>query len=241
MQIGYFENFKKINRTLMKMKDLTVIVPTYNEELAIKETINKICKYLPSSQIIVVNDYSKDRTLDILKKIKNKNLTIINHKINKGYGYTIKTGLKHTKTKYVGFLDADLTYHPKYLQKLLKLIKKEDLDCAWCDRFSGKNRMSTFRKIGNKLISFVFLLNTKKWINDITCGERVFKMKSLKNLDPSSLPDGLDMITALTKRIVFRDLKYSLIESDYNIRYGDSKLNVVTDFLKMIKNILMEK
>ena len=33
MQIGYFENFKKINRTLMKMKDLTVIVPTYNEEL----------------------------------------------------------------------------------------------------------------------------------------------------------------------------------------------------------------
>jgi len=219
--------------------EFTVVIPAYNEENSIKEIVENIKKNLPKAEIIVVNDGSTDNTKKIVESL---NVTLINHKQNMGYGAALKTGLKKAKTKYVGFIDADMTYDPIYLKLFLEYIKKKNLDCVWGNRFGGKiNKMPLIRKIGNKFINFIFFLITFKKISDCTSGERVLSRNALKKIEVSTLPNDLDFITALTKRIVSRKLKYMEIPINYRERKGGSKLNLLKHGYKMIKNILIEK
>ena len=225
------------------MKKLTVIIPIYNEEKSIKETIDLLNKHI-DCKILAINDCSTDNTMKILNNLKkkNKNLNIISKKKNMGYGAALKTGFLNVETEYLAFLDADLTYHPKYIPILLNLIKKNNLDCAWCNRYGGSfNQMPLERKIGNKAIVLIFSLVTGKYIPDVTCGERVFKTKSMMKLNPETLPNGLDMISALSKRIVYRKLRYGIIPCNYASREGRSKLNAVKDFTNMVRNVIFEK
>ena len=69
---------------------------------------------------------------------------------------------------------------------------------------------------------------------------RIIKLESMSELDIKSLPNGLDMITAMTKRIIKRNLKYKLLPIDYLARGGQSKLNITSDFIHMMKNIVYE-
>jgi len=226
------------------MKEITIVVPAYNEEDNIVQTVQDINKAVKNCDILVVNDCSKDRTLEILNglKKKHKNLRVLSHKRNGGYGAALKTGFAHAKTKYVAFLDADLTYPPRYVPIMLNKLKRENLDVVWGNRFGGRvNGMPMLRKIGNKMILVFFLLMTGRWIYDCACGERVFTKNALERITFRTLPNGLDMITAMSKRIIYRKLRWSVIGIDYPKRAGDSKLNVVMDFLRMIKNILVEE
>ena len=220
-------------------KEMSVIVPAYNEEDAIVSTIKKLRIELPDAEIIIVDDYSKDATC---KLAKNQGVRVIRHTKNKGYGGALKTGFKAAKTKYISFLDADLTYLPKYLKLFLKRLKDRKLDVVWGNRFGGsKNDMPLVRKIGNRILATLFMLMTGRYVPDTACGERVFTKKGLAMIDYETLPDGLDMITAMTKRIVARRLKYEIIGMDYHMRGGQSKLNIIKDFIRMARNIVIEK
>jgi glycosyltransferase involved in cell wall biosynthesis len=223
----------------MKSK-LTVVIPAYNEENAIEETIKEVFKTNPECKIIVVDDCSKDSTFSILKKIKNENFKVIRHTQNKGYGGALITGFLAAKTPYVAFLDADLTYPPNYIHEMLNKIEKQNLDVAWGNRFAGKNESPLIRKIGNAMLSFFFLLIVQRFVPDVACGERVFRKDALMKIDPKTLPKGLDMITAMTTRIVRRKLKYALFPIDHRKREGASKLKIVSDFIKMVKNMIVE-
>ena len=224
--------------------ELTVVIPAYNEESTIKQTVEEINRHILKARILIINDGSKDKTLNIIKKLKSKhkNLDFISHDKNRGYGAALITGFLKSKTPYVAFLDADLTYHPRYIPLLLDLVKRQDLDCAWGNRFGGKkNKMPFIRKIGNRALVFLFLLVVGRYVKDVSCGERIFTKEALNKIDFGTLPNGLDMITAMTKRIVKRKLKFKLIPIEYFERRGSSKLNVMRDFINMTKNILAEK
>ena len=226
------------------MKDLTVVVPAYNEEKNIEQTVSNINKAVKNCQMLVVNDCSRDNTLEVLKKLKKKykNLSVLSHKKNGGYGAALKTGFANAKTKYVAFLDADLTYHPKYIPPMLLKLKALNLDVVWGNRFGGQiNQMPLLRKIGNKMILAFFLLMTRRWIYDCASGERVFTKEALQRINFKTLPNGLDMITAMSKRIIARKLRWAVIPINYPKRAGASKLNVVMDFLRMIRNIIFEE
>jgi len=219
--------------------ELTVVVPAYNEEASIRSTIKNIKKYFPKVVIIVVDDFSTDKTKDIAKKEKVK---VISHKNNKGYGAALKTGMLAAKTKYVAFLDADMTYNPMYFTVMMKLMKKFNLDCIWGNRFGGsKNKMPFVRKIGNRMMTILFLLITNKNISDCSSGQRIFKRDVIKKLDLMTLPDDLDFITALSKRIVSRKLRYKVIPINYEKREGSSKLAILKHGFRMIRNIIVEK
>lgn len=223
------------------MKDLTVIIPAYNEEAGILGTLKEVKKQCKDSKILVVNDCSSDNTAKIIKESKIKNVKVITHKKNMGYGVALKTGFRESKTKYVAFLDADMTYPPKYLPQMYKLCTK-GYDFVWGNRFGGKiNGMPTIRKLGNRFLYYFYRLWTGVDPKDPTSGLRMFRRDVLKKLDYLTLPPGLDVITALTKRITSRKLKFIVIPIDYYDRKGSSKLNVITVFLKMWKNILFEK
>lgn len=220
-------------------KELSVVVPAYNEQASIQETIRNIKSSVPDSEIIVVDDCSRDNTKKIAMQEKVK---VISHKNNRGYGAALKTGIAAAKTKYVAFLDADMTYDPKYFPAMLETMKRMGLDCIWGNRFAGtKNKMPLIRKIGNRGISFIFWLVTFHNIGDSSSGQRILKTDSVNRLDLKTLPDDLDFITALSKRIVSRKLKYKVVPINYEKREGSSKLSLIRHGYRMIKNILVEK
>lgn len=218
------------------MKEISVIIPVYNEEKSIEIAVKRVRKVCPKSELLIVNDGSSDKTAEIVRRLKVK---LITHDKNRGYGAALKTGFSEAKTRYIAFLDADMTYDPKYIPMLLKLAKDEDLDVVWGNRFGGSfNRMPVVRKIGNKIISLVMLIVTRRFISDCASGERLLKREALNRIGVEDLPDDLDFITALTKRIIKSGIKYKEMPIDYEEREGSSKLRIFGHGYRMVRNIL---
>jgi len=103
---------------------LSVIVPAYNEEKRIINTLKEIDRYLRKQdyeyEIIVVNDGSKDRTTEVVQKIipDIKNLRLIDNKKNHGKGYVTRQGLLESKGKYRIFTDADNSTSINQIEKM---------------------------------------------------------------------------------------------------------------------------
>lgn len=112
----------------MKINELSVFFPAYNEEKNIKNTVEKAWEVLQTLklkdyEIIVVNDGSKDKTAQVVELLvnQNKRIRLINHEQNGGYGEAVKTGLYGAKYPWIVFTDSDGQFDfseiPKFLEK----------------------------------------------------------------------------------------------------------------------------
>jgi glycosyltransferase involved in cell wall biosynthesis len=194
-----------------KKKKVSIIIPAYNEETGIKDTISdlKIFAKKNNWEILVVNDGSTDGTRDILREIKGIN--IIDHPYNKGYGSALKTGIKNVKTPLIVFFDADGQHNPQDVEKLLKKIGNFDMLIGQ----RGKNsHQQWIRKPGKWLLSKVANYLTGRKIPDINSGLRVVKREIIINL-LHLLPSGFSLSTTLT--IAFMNL-------DFNVGYFPIKV-----------------
>jgi len=109
---------------------LSVIIPAYNEEKRISNTLLDIDKYLSkqdySYEIIVVSDGSKDKTAGIVNKFSDliKNLRLIDNKDNHGKGWVVRQGMLEAKGKYRVFMDADNATTIDHFEKMIPLFKQ---------------------------------------------------------------------------------------------------------------------
>ena len=121
---------------------LSVIIPVYNEEKTIEKVIEKVRNVPVEKEIIVVDDGSTDRTVNILKKIESKNykdVKIIFKKKNEGKGSAIREGLKKVKGDVVVIQDADLEYDPMDWLKMLKVMEEKKAYVVYGSRVLGKS------------------------------------------------------------------------------------------------------
>lgn len=108
------------------MTTLSVVIPAYNEEGGIAEIAHRVLSIRESLkevgvnglELLVVDDGSKDRTVEIAGSIAG--VTLIQHPQNKGYGGALKTGFSQASGELIAFLDADGTYPPEYFPQLCK-------------------------------------------------------------------------------------------------------------------------
>lgn len=164
---------------------ISIIVPFFNEEESLLVLYKEIIKYLPQLdkeyEIIFVDDGSKDGSLEIVKKItqKNKNVRIFSFRRNYGKTEALSVGFAKAKGDYVVTLDADLQDKPSEIKKLLKKAKEGwDLVCGW-----RKNRKDSlpkvfFSKIFNSLAGKLWGLR----IHDYNCGLKVYSEEAVKSL-----------------------------------------------------------
>ncbi|MEM3373793.1 MAG: glycosyltransferase [Candidatus Woesearchaeota archaeon] len=223
------------------MKSLSIIVPVYNEEEGVKEIIERLLKHkkvlekkLDFVEIIFVDDGSKDSTYSILKNYE-KEVRIIKHEKNKGYGAALKTGFKESKGELISFLDADCTYPPEYLIKLVEKIEKEDADLVIGSRFGKKTRMPKLRFLGNKVFAFFLRILTNSKASDTASGMRVFKRKILPYV--FNLPDGLEFTPAMSTKLYNESFKIEEIPIPYSERKGRSKLSVIKHGIRFLYSI----
>jgi glycosyltransferase involved in cell wall biosynthesis len=186
--------------------DLSIIIPAFNEEEGIENTINGLLELSINSdwEILVVNDGSTDSTGQALAKYT-EHVTVVTHSKNKGYGASLKTGIKQSKNKYIAFYDADGQHQPTDLLKMYN--KRESADMIIGER-SGSSHRSMIRIPGKWILSKIANLLTGTNIPDLNSGLRVLKRDIVKRY-LHLFPDGFSFST--TSTIAFMNLGYNVI------------------------------
>lgn len=120
--------------------DLSLIIPCYNEESSLEKIVettllleNKGIKL----ELVIVDDCSKDSSLEIAKSLQAKysNVKLFSHDKNQGKGAALRTGFIHATGKYVGIQDADMEYNPEDYITMLDAIKTNDADVVYGSRY----------------------------------------------------------------------------------------------------------
>lgn len=170
------------------MVKLSVIVPAYNEGKKIysdlKYIISSINKVTKDFELILVNDGSKDNTLEEIKKIKDKRIKIFTYPENKGKGYALKYGFNKAKGKYITFMDADLDINPGSLENFFKYMEFYNADIIIGSKKHPQSKVHypLLRRIlskGYQIFNFVlFRLN----VTDTQSGLKLLKYECAKDL-----------------------------------------------------------
>lgn len=102
----------------------SVVIPLYNKEHYIVDTINSVLKQtFQDYELIVVNDGSKDNSYEVAKTVKSDKINLI-HQENQGVSVARNTGVENSKGEYIAFLDADDCWYPNYLETINSLIDR---------------------------------------------------------------------------------------------------------------------
>lgn len=195
-----------------KLAKLSIVVPAYNEERFIVETIRSVLKADSMGlrkEVIVVNDGSKDDTvrnvLVYLKKsgksrkkqlpegemysfvVGKNSVILIDKKVNAGKGAAVKTGFLHSSGDVVLVQDADLEYDPKDYPRLLEPFMNGDADVVFGSRFMSDrpHRVLYFwHYVGNTVLTMVSNMCTDLNLTDMETGYKVFKGDLIRKLAP---------------------------------------------------------
>jgi glycosyltransferase involved in cell wall biosynthesis len=224
------------------MATLSVIIPAYNEEDGIGQVIERVlatrlvlARMGLALEFIIVDDGSRDRTAAVISRYRE--VRLIRHLKNRGYGAAIKTGFRCASGNYLAFLDADGTYPPENLPELCHEAIAQSADVVVGSRMGGaKSQMPLTRRIGNFAYAGLLSLIGNVAVRDTASGMRVIRQEILERLYP--LPDGLDFTPAMSTRAIHESLKVVEVPIPYAERLGRSKLSVVRDGFRFTNAIV---
>ena len=225
------------------MSALTIIIPAYNEEESLSVLMPELLSFVQRNnmQLVVVNDGSKDRTLEVLRKFENEpNFRFLSHKVNKGYGGAIKTGIRNANTEYSITIDADGQHDLADVKALLDTIQTEDADMVVGSRMAHKNA-SLYRGIGKSLIRWFAKLLLPIHINDINSGMKIYNTELAKRYI-RLCPDHMAFSDIIA--MVFISKRHLVLEQPINIKprtAGVSTISTLTaiETVKEILNIVI--
>lgn len=169
-----------------KIKEISVFFPAYNLETQIADTVEKAFKVVPQSaerfEIIVVNDGSQDKTGETLSELarRYKELKIITHRINRGYGAALKSGFYKAKFSWIAFTDADGQFDIAELPKFIKEQRRTQADLII--GYYLQRRVSLVRKINTFLWEMVVFLLFGLKVKDIDCGFKLISKKVIETI-----------------------------------------------------------
>ncbi|MFA5029368.1 MAG: glycosyltransferase family 2 protein [Patescibacteria group bacterium] len=216
-------------------KSLSVVVPVYNEEKTVGQVMaslkSELSKLDVQYEIIAVNDCSQDQSLVVLEKIDG--IKAISHPHNKGYGASLKTGIKASQYEWILIIDADGTYPIDSIAKLLEKIPQYDLVVGARDNKSSAIPSSRRHAKGflNKFAGYL----AGREIPDLNSGLRIFK-KDIILKYWELFPNKFSFTSTLTMTCLTHQYETIFLPIDYYKRQGKSSLKPFEFFvfLKLI-------
>lgn len=174
---------------------LLVIIPAYNEEDCIVETVTELCRVVPDVDALIVNDGSTDETGALCRRERYNFLDLpINVGLSAGFQAGMKYAWRHGYDCALQF-DADGQHRPEYIKPMLDAMREDEADIVIGSRFVSKKKNASARMAGSALISFLIKLTTGKKLFDPTSGMRMYNRRAMgefvKRFDFGPEPDTL--------------------------------------------------
>jgi glycosyltransferase involved in cell wall biosynthesis len=209
---------------------LTVVVPIYNEVGSLPDFLPRLVQYCRARnwKLILINDGSRDNSLEILKRHESPpQITVISHKVNRGYGGALKSGIAAADTTYVVTIDGDGQHNPEDIDGLLALAMEKDADLVVGNRGQVRNT-DWYREIGKWFIRRFTRILMPLPIHDLNSGFKLYDTKlAQKYLD--LCPDSMAFSDVVT--LIFINQHNLVLEHEIRVNQrqeGKSSINTLT-------------
>jgi dolichol-phosphate mannosyltransferase len=197
---------------------LSLVIPAYNEEGSIEETVlafhEKLKEEKIDHEILVSNDSSKDKTEDILKKLERqiKEVRYVNNKPPHGFGFNVRNGLEHYSGDCVAIVMAEGSY-----------------DCVFGSRFIKGGKTIDYPRtklILNRLTNFIIRVLFGIKYNDVTNAFKLYKRETIDGLKPFLSPH-FNLTVEMPLKSIVRGYSYAVVPNYWtNRKTGESKLKI---------------
>lgn len=229
---------------------ISIVIPCYNEEKRITETVKKIDGYVVRKginvELIFINDGSTDKTKKMLDNFKeqfanNKTVAIkiVSYRKNYGKGYAIKQGIVQATGKYILLCDADLSTPITELDKLMYYVNDYDLIVG--SRKSNNSKIlrpqSFFRTLSGKTYSFMSRVILNVPLNDFTCGFKLIKNNVAKKIVKKMSINRWAYDSELLKIAATHNFKIKEIGIIWQ-NDPDTKVELSTDIITSLKDLI---
>lgn len=208
--------------------DISIVIPAFNEAGAIEPTLTALQEMIDSSgltaEIIVVDDGSTDGTGDLVEAFDG--VRLIRHRQNRGYGASLKTGIRQASHPYIVITDADGTYPIDMIPTLVEEIGPFDMVVG--ARTGQQVQIPLIRRPAKAALTLLANYLSGMEIPDLNSGLRVMKRDVVMNFF-RLLPAGFSFTSSVTLAMLTNDYNVSFVPIDYFQRTGNSKINPVKD------------
>jgi glycosyltransferase involved in cell wall biosynthesis len=168
--------------------DLSIIIPSYNEELRLPGTLDRIAAYLQRSQdateVLVVDDGSKDRTAAVAESYRGKipSLRVVSNGVNRGKGYSVRHGVQEARGRIALFTDADLSAPIEEAGKLIAALENNDV--AIGSRAVDRSLITVHESALREFAGIIFnkIVRVILWLPfvDTQCGFKAFRREKCR-------------------------------------------------------------
>ncbi|MBE7040284.1 MAG: glycosyltransferase family 2 protein [Ruminococcaceae bacterium] len=225
---------------------ISLVIPAYNEEKRIGKTLEVFYEYMNRTfsdfEIVAVNDGSKDRTVDVLEMYKEKmpRLKVLTYEKNRGKGGAVKYGVENAIGDYIFFTDADMPYPIENVEHAVDILEKTGADAVLGKRKQIKNgeKYPWYRNVISKGFSFLVNIVLKINTTDTQCGFKGFKKETAEKIFSKSRLTGWGFDVEIFFLASKYEMKTERIEVELFHDNDGSKISVVTDSIKMFKELI---
>lgn len=212
---------------------VSILVPAYNEQEAIREVVTGLRERYPDYEIVVVDDGSKDETY---ARIEDLPVRVIRHPRNRGYGGTWKTLAQAATGDIIVFYDGDGQFDPEYVQRLVDRMVDTNADMV--SGLRGRDSHASLRRQpGKKVLSFVANTLAGQKIPDLNCGLRAFRRQMFLKFLPL-LPNTFSASTTSMMLFLMQGLSVEFVPITVVERQGTSSVKIFRDGFNTIMLII---
>lgn len=225
-----------------KLPELSIFFPFWNEEKNVRRVVEdaiSIAKDIAREwEILIVDDGSSDGTLEVGKELarQHRNVRVITHNPNRGYGAALKEGFNNAKYKYVVFTDGDRQFNFAEITKFIENIKSADIVIG----FRKKRQDNISRHILMNMLKIWDYIFFRFYFRDIDCGFKMFKKSALKEIMPLR-SEGAMITTEILAKATRKGLKIKEVEvNHYPREFGDqSGANIAVVIRAILESFIL--
>jgi len=214
---------------------LSVVIPAYNEEGSIAETVSTLHDCLQKNkldhEIVVINDNSKDQTEAVLKNLQKSvpSLVYYTNPGPNGFGWAVRYGLERFSGDCVAIMMGDLSDSPEDLVRFYHTMKEGNLDCVFGSRWVKGGAVYDYpfvKKILNRCFNTVVKMVFRFKYNDCTNAFKLYKKETIAGLKPFLSPH-FNLTLELPLKAIVRGYSYIVLPNSWrNRKTGESKLKI---------------
>jgi glycosyltransferase involved in cell wall biosynthesis len=167
---------------------ISLVLPAHNEEPNIRPVVEEAGQALPTAfmdyEIIVVNDGSKDRTLEIAQAMSDEDphVRVVNHPVNRGYGAALTSGFNAATGDYIMFMDSDRQFDINDVHRLTPFVEEYDIVAG----YRIKRNDPAHRLLNAKIFGFAVMLMFDIHVRDLDCAFKIFHADVLRGINLQS-------------------------------------------------------